>query len=258
MYTRVAVRQSHQEPDVSTTGIVHRRARDRRRPCCGVGGAARPAGWRRGDPRGQGILRNKRRHSAFGHRRLVRGPRSGVARRSQGQPRSSGGIPRGPFLDGPRPRPDLPEHEPPGDRGPLSLPHRSRDRPGEPHGCARSRIHAADASLDHASRRHDPRPLPSPGTTGGTRRLGARCGRVPTTSPSRLLDHLRRGGAGQRRLRIPVPGAGHQRRHRRRNADGRRGGSPTLRDGVLQRLRHRGSRVHGDQDRLLRIRHLLP
>ena len=209
--------------------------------------------------RRQGVLRHQRRHRAFGHRRLVRRARPVRAGEGQGQPRSARRPSRRPPLDGPRPRPDVREHESPRRGGPVPVPRRPRHGRQIRTGLQGPEVHAADAGLGQAGRRPDPRPLPGPRTARRRRRPGARRGGLPAPRRPRLPGHARAPSCSRPAAARSCPGAlGTQRRHRRRRADGRRGGRDVLRHGVLQRVRDRPRQLHHHQDRLLRLRHVLP
>ncbi len=165
-------------------------------------------------PGRQGLLRDQWRDGAIGHRGLVRGARSGEAKRGQGEPGNTRWPSRRPPLDGSGSRADVHEHGTPRYRRALPVPDRPGHRCAGPYGRAGPRVHAPDAGVDPAGRRTDPRPFTRPRTARRDRRICPRRCRIPAARESGLHDPRRRGGARQRRVRVPVPGAWHQRQHR--------------------------------------------
>ena len=101
------------------------------------------------------------------------------------------------------------------------------------------------------------RSLASARAAGRRRRPGV--GRGGCTAPDRrrVPDQRWCGGAGDRRVCVPLTRAGHERRHRRRRADGGRSRCGVFRDGVRQRIRDRPEGFDDHQDGLLRVRELL-
>jgi succinate dehydrogenase/fumarate reductase flavoprotein subunit len=84
-------------------------------------------------------------------------------------------------------------------------------------------------------------PRPQPGHRAAHRLLrGGRRGQRPPAPGRRAVPRTGRGGRPRDQwLRVPQRRAGLQRQHRGRCAAGRRDGRRAVRDGVLQRLRHR-------------------